>query len=486
MKKIRRPDHHALERLAALLGPKGYQDDREQIAPWLTDWRGIYSGNALAMLAPSCVAEVQAIVATASEFGIGIVPQGGNTSMVGGATPSEDGSTLLISLRRMNMIRKIDSAAGFAVAEAGVILSVLHDAAHAVGWRFPLSLGAKGSATIGGLVSTNAGGTQVLRFGTMRKLVLGLEAVMPDGTLFTSLAALKKDNRGYDLAQLLIGAEGTLGVVTAATLHLVPKICDRVVAWIGVDSPQDALSMMRIMERATGDAIESFEIMPGETLSLVLKHIPGSRNPLAGDHPWHVLIEYVVSTPCDQSADALFAPIVATQIETGMARDAVLSASEAQAEAFWGLRDSISEVERANGPAMQHDISVPINDMPAFMIDVAAAVESRFPGVIASAFGHWGYGNVLFHVRAPVGADPASWRQTTGYAASQFVYDQVTAAGGSISAEHGIGQMKRDELVRQSDPGRLAAMRAIKLALDPANIMNPGKLVPLASGKPSP
>jgi FAD/FMN-containing dehydrogenase len=474
-----------LRRFADLLGTKGYRDDPEELAPHLVDWRGVYRGAAPAMLAPVTTAEVQAAVALAHDLGIAIVPQGGNTGMVGGATPPADGGALLLSTHRLNRVRSIDPAANIAVAEAGVILATLHDAARAAGRRFPLTLGAKGSATIGGLVSTNAGGTQVLRFGTMRKLVLGLEAVLPDGSLYEGLSVLKKDNRGYDLTQLLVGAEGTLGIVTAAALRIVPDVVDRAVAWIGVDSPQTALKLLRMLESRSGEAIESFEIVPADSLALVLHHIPGARAPLSETHPWNVLVEYVRTAPGPAAASDLEA-LLASALEAGLATDAVIAASEAQAEAFWRLRDSISEAERAAGPAMQHDISVPVDAMPDFMLSAASRVEAAFPGVTAAAFGHLGDGNVHFHVRAPAGSDAERWRDATGKAASTMVYDLVVEAGGSISAEHGIGQMKRAELARLSPPARIAALRAIKAALDPAGIMNPGKLVPLASETPSP
>ena len=469
-----------LDQFAAALGPKGFTRDGEAMAPWLSDWRGIYHGVAAALLSPQTTAEVSALVTLAARHRIALVPQGGNTSMVGGATPLADGQSLIVSLRRMNQIRALDAQAGTVVAEAGVILETLHGAANAQAMRFPLTLGAKGSATIGGLIATNAGGTQVLRFGTMRKLVLGIEAVLPDGSVYDGLAALKKDNRGYDLTQLLAGAEGTLGIVTAATLRIVPAIADRAAAWIGVQSPQAALKLLRFLEARSARAIESFEIVPAGTLALVLKHVSGTRAPLASHWPWQVLVEYVETLPGHEASAPLTA-LVAAAHDAGLVGDATIAKNEAEIVAFWQLRDSISEAERASGPAVQHDISVPVDAMPDFMIDAAAAVERAFPGVTASAFGHLGDGNVHFHVRAPKGVDGADWRAGEGKAASHMVYDLVTAAKGSISAEHGIGQMKRAELLRQSDPARISVLRAIKSALDPQGIMNPGKLVPLAS-----
>ncbi|MDO7842517.1 FAD-binding oxidoreductase [Sphingomonas immobilis] len=464
----------------AALGEKAVVTDPADIAPWLNDWRGRYHGQAAAILAPDSTEGVQTIVQSAHALGVALVPQGGNTSMVGGATPPADGSALILSTRRLNRIRAIDPAAGLAVVEAGVILEHLHAAAEAEGMRFPLTLGARGSATIGGLASTNAGGTQVLRFGTMRALVAGIEAVLPDGTLHQGLSPLKKDNRGYDLKELLVGAEGTLGIITAATLRLVPVAQDVATGWIGVASPADALKILRALEARSGDAIESFELVPKLALDLVLKHIPGTRAPLAGSHPWLVLVDYAGA-----DARASLETLLQGVLEEGLAADAVVAANETQATAFWRLRDSISEAERAEGPTMAHDISVAVDQMPDFMVRAAARVEAAFPGVKATGFGHLGDGNVHFHVNAPAGVDADIWRREVGEPASHLVYDLVNAAGGSISAEHGIGQMKRDELERLSSPARMGALRAIKRAFDPGELMNPGKLVTLAPTLPS-
>jgi FAD/FMN-containing dehydrogenase len=470
------PPEALLDKLADLLGPKGFTHDAAEMAPSLTDWRGRYHGAAAAMLSPASREEVAAIVALCAAAGVPLVPQGGNTGMVGGATPDASGAALLLSMRRMNRIRALDAAAGIAVCEAGVILETLQEAAHAVGRRFPLTLGARGSATIGGLVSTNAGGTQVLRFGTMRALVLGIEAVLPDGSLFEGLKALKKDNRGYDLKQLLIGAEGTLGIVTAASLRLVPAVGERAVAWAGVATPAAALALLRHLEATSGDAIESFEIVPERVLDLVLAHIPGTRAPLAAPARWNVLIE-AVSPMAAPGPERLLYEGLRSALETGLAGDAVIAASEAQAQDFWRLRDSIAEAEKKAGPSAKHDISVPVDEMGAFMVAAAEAVEGRFPGTRVIGFGHLGDGNVHFNVQAPPGAGPA-WLDGEARAVTRLVHDLVTEAGGSISAEHGIGQSRLSELARLGDPARLGAMRAIKQALDPKNIMNPGKLVP--------
>jgi FAD/FMN-containing dehydrogenase len=464
-----------IEQAARKLGPKAVITDPREIEPWVTDWRGRVHGSAAAMLAPASTDEVAEIVRLAAEYRVPLVPQGGNTGMAAGATPPADGSALLLSLRRMNRIRSISADNRLAVAEAGVVLATLHEAAHEAGMRFPLTLGARGSCTIGGLTSTNAGGTQVLKFGTMRSLVAGVEAVLPDGSVHNGLSGLKKDNRGYSLDQLLIGAEGTLGVVTAVALRLVPAIAARAVAWAGVESPGRALELLRFLEARTGN-VEGFELVPQDSLELVLKHIPCTRAPLSGRHAWHVLVE---ATTADGQTDVAgeLEQLLGAALQQGIISDAVLAANEAQADAFWKIRDSISEAERAEGQTLAHDISVPVADMPAFIVEAAAAVERAFPGVVASGFGHLGDGNIHFHVRAVSHAAP-DWYEAEGEKITRMVDDLVTAAGGSISAEHGIGQLKRAEFARLAPPGRIHALRAIKQALDPLGIMNPGKLVP--------
>ena len=463
-----------IEQTVARFGARAVITDPADIAPWLSDWRGRFHGRAAAILSPASTAEVVAIVHLAGELNVPLVPQGGNTGMVAGATPPADGSALLLSLRRMNRIRSLDAQANVAVAEAGVILANLHAAVAQAGRRFPLTLGARGSCTVGGLTATNGGGTQVLRFGTMRALVLGVEAVLADGSVHDGLSGLKKDNRGYSLDQLLIGSEGTLGVITAAALRLVLAIRGRAVAWLGLASPAEALAVLRELERGTAH-VEGFEIVPADSLALVLKHIPGTRAPLAGAHGWHVLVELTDDGSLAEPPEALLAKLLAPLAERGLVEDAAIAASEAQAEAFWRIRDSISEAERAEGPTLAHDISVPVDSMPSFMVAAASQVERAFPGTIASGFGHLGDGNVHFHVRAGATSAPG-WYESQAPAITRLVHDLVTAAGGSISAEHGIGQMKRGELARLA-PERVAALKAIKQALDPKRIMNPGKLV---------
>lgn len=475
-----------LEEATSLLGPRGLTRDPELIEPWLTDWRGHYTGAALALASPASTEEVGALVRLCARRGIAIVPQGGNSGMCGGATPDASGRQLILSLRRMNAIRAIDAEAMQITCDAGVVLQTLHEAVAAQGLRFPLTLGGKGSATVGGLISTNAGGTQVLRHGTMRAQVLGLEAVLADGSRFDALAPLKKDNRGFDLKQLLIGSEGTLGIVTAATLRLAPALGGRAVLWAGVASLQQARALLLHCEARAGTAMEGFEIVPAYSLAAVLRHVPGSRAPLDTEHTWHVLIELAAPVGAADALPGQAEDLLASAFEAGLIENATIAASESQAEAFWLLRESISAAERARGPAVQHDISVAVERMPAFIDFVMPEVETRFPGTRAIAYGHLGDGNVHLHILAPAGAVPGEWQRTTGKKISALIYDCVVAWDGSISAEHGIGQAKLAELARLTDPVRLHMMRAVKKALDPSNLLNPGKLVPLAPARSTP
>lgn len=462
----------------ALLGDRGLTQDAELVEPWLTDWRGRYTGKALAMASPASTAEVAALVKLCSEYEVPIVPQGGNSGMSGGATPDASGKALLLSLRRMNAITRMDPDGRQVVCEAGVILQTLHEAAEAEGLRFPLTLGGKGSATVGGLIATNAGGTQVLRHGSMRAQVLGIEAVLPDGTVFNTLTPLKKDNRGFDLKQLFIGSEGTLGIVTGATLALQPEIKDRAVIWCGLETITGARRLLLHAQHTVGDVLEGFEVLPRHSLEAVLAHVPGSRAPLAGEHEWHVLIELGTDSALGESMADKAMALLESALQNGLLDDATIAANDTQAEAFWMLREEISPAERAIGPAMQHDISVPVERMADFVEAAVADVEQTFAGTTGVAFGHLGDGNVHFHVLSPPGSERGAWEATEGKAISAYVHDLVTQWGGSISAEHGIGQMKADELVRLGDPVQLALMRSIKAALDPKRLMNPGKLLP--------
>ena len=463
-----------------LLGERGFTTDAELVDPWLTDWRGRYTGRALGLASPGSTEEVSALVKLCGEHGVPIVPQGGNSGMSGGATPDGSGTAVLLSLRRMNQVRDFDETGKQVTCEAGLILQNLHELAERHRLRFPLTLGGKGSATIGGLISTNAGGTQVLRHGTMRAQVLGIEAVLADGSIFDSLTPLKKDNRGFDLKQLLIGSEGTLGIVTAATLRLLPEIGERRVLWAGLESISKARELLVHAEEVVADLIEGFEVLPSHCLKSVLAHVPSARAPLEGEHAWHALIELAAPSGKGEELDTRAQSLLEAAFARGLIEDATISANESQAEAFWLLRDEIAPAERAIGPAMQHDISVPVGKMAKFVEQVGPQVEDRFPGTTAVGFGHLGDGNIHFHVLAPEGAVRGEWEADEGKRISAFVHDQVTSWGGSISAEHGIGQMKRDELGRLGDPVALSMMRTIKQALDPGGLLNPGKLVPLA------
>lgn len=465
---------------SAILGPRGLICDPDLIDSWLTDWRGRYTGRALAMAAPADTAELAALIRLCASHRIAVVPQGGNSGMVGGATPTPQGDELLLSLRRLNWIGPVQTAAGQVTCGAGVVLQTLHETAAAAGLRFALTLGGKGSATVGGLIATNAGGTQVLRHGTMRALVLGVEAVLADGSIYSALNPLKKDNRGFDLKQLLIGSEGTLGIITAATLRLVPAIADRVVVWAGVATIQIARALLLHAQTALGNALEGFEVMPQSSLDAVLDLLPDARRPLVGIHPWHALIEVVADQNGANTLVERVESMLAGAFDAALLSDATIAASETQAEAFWQLRDSVSPAERAKGPAMQHDISVPVERMADFVDMAVPTMEARWPGTRAIAFGHLGDGNVHFHVIAPPGADRAAWEAGDGAAISRDVYDLVVAWHGSISAEHGIGQAKRGELARLGDPVAIDMMRRVKAALDPLGLLNPGKLIPLA------
>ncbi|MEE4450920.1 FAD-binding oxidoreductase [Novosphingobium resinovorum] len=466
-----------LEDAAALLGARGLTTDPELVAPWLTDWRGRFTGRACALASPADTMELSALVRLCARHGVPIVPQGGNSGMSGGATPDESGTALLLSLRRMNAIRAIDRESGRATCEAGVILQTLHEAADAEGLRFPLTLGGKGSATVGGLVSTNAGGCQVLRHGSMRALVLGLEAVLPDGQVFSQLTPLKKDNRGFDLKQLLIGSEGVLGIVTAATLKLEPAVAERVVIWAGVSSLPAARALLLHCDAVEGRSLEGFEVMPQASIDAVVDHLPSARPPLEGRHAWHVLIEVVADHTGADTLRERCETMMGDAFDKELVEDAALSANETQAEAFWLIRETVPAAERARGPAVQHDISVPVEAMPAFVETTAPMLEAEFPGTEAIAFGHLGDGNVHYHVIAPQAPDARAWNATQGKAISRRVHDLVTEWGGSISAEHGIGQLKRDELARLGDPVALSMLRAVKQALDPQGLLNPGKLI---------
>lgn len=467
------PSAAALADLKQAAGDGGWSDDPAILAPRLVDWRGKFRGATPLLLMPRDTTAVSAIVRAAAAHRVALVPQGGNTGLVGGGIPPQDGSAVLVSLARMDRIRAVDAAGLTLTAEAGAILQNVHDAARAVGCEFPLSLGAKGSATIGGLASTNAGGVQVLRHGTMRALVAGLEAVLPNGQILHQLTGLAKDNSGYDIKQLLIGGEGTLGFITAAALRLVPAPAHRAVGWAGVPDPHAALALLQRLRAASGGQVESFELIPASGLDLVIRHLPANRPPLAGAHPWHVLVELAGPT----NLDAVLVESLAQAAAAGEIVDATIAASTAQAAALWRIREELPEAERLDGVSAHHDISVAVAALPGFAIASAARVEAAFPGARVLAFGHLGDGNLHFNVRPPAGSVGPQWLAERGDAITALVYELVVEAGGSISAEHGIGVLKRAELARLGDPAKLMAIRAVKAAIDPMNLMNPGKII---------
>jgi len=461
---------HPIDEIKEAAGAGGWSNDPAVLAPHLIDWRGRVRGTAALIVWPRTTAMVAAIVRAAAARRVALVPQGGNTGMVGGSIPDANGQSVIVSLTRMDWIGAPDAAGLTMIVEAGAILENVHTVARAAGLEFPLSLAAKGSATIGGLVATNAGGVQVVRHGNMRARVAGLEAVLPDGQVLDQLDPLVKDNGGYDIKQLLIGSEGTLGIVTRVALRLVPAPRDTAVAWAGVADPAAALALLAALRDRLGDVVESFELIPGSGVDLLVAH--GLRAPLAEAHAWQVLIE-LTSVRADAGLSAALGDVLAG---AGV-DDAVVAQSEAQAAALWHLRETLPEAERRDGVAVKHDISVPVAAMPRFIVEATPRVEARWPGSRVLAFGHLGDGNIHFNVRAPLGSDSAAWVDTNAAAITAAVNDLVVAAHGSIAAEHGVGSIKAAELARVGNPAKLAAMRAIKTALDPFGIMNPGKII---------
>ena len=448
-----------ISRLKAVLGDGGWSDDPERLAPKLVEWRDRWSGTTPLLALPRTTEQVAAVVGVCGAGGVAITPQGGNTGLVGGQIPQGE---ILLSLEKMRAVRDLDPFDDVIVVEAGVTL--------AAGRRFPLSLASEGSATVGGLISTNAGGTAVLRYGTMRGLVLGLEAVLPNGEIWNGLKRLRKDNTGYDLKQLLIGAEGTLGVVTAASLKLYPVLVSRAVAFVGLRTPHDAIRLLARAKAETGGALDAFELMGRPGIGLVLKNIEGQREPLADEHPWYVLIETASGEP--GAAEAAMERLLARALEDDLIQDAAIAQTEAQAKAFWALRENQSSGQKREGAAWKHDVSVPVSRMADFIDEATRAIEAWAPDVRVVAFGHVGDGNVHYDVLAPAGGDQAlhAARRDEG---SRIVHDIIAKMEGSISAEHGLGTMKSAEALLYKSPVEIEAMRALRAALDPKRIMNP-------------
>lgn len=466
------PSTETLARLMQAAGPGGFTADAAMIAPHLREWRDRFTGRTPLLLQPASTEAVAAIVAICNETRTALVPQGGNTGLVGGQIPHADGTEILLSLSRLNRVRAIDPAANTMTVEAGCILAHVHEVAAHSERLFPLGLASEGSATIGGLVSTNAGGTAVLAYGNMRDLVLGLEAVLPDGRIWNGLRALRKDNTGYDLRNLLVGAEGTLGVITAAVLKLFPRPSGHATSILSLQSVDAAIDLLNRL-KDTGLFISTFEIMPEIGLDFVLRHIPGTRRPLRAVAPWYVLLE--VSLFGGQTVAATEAAL-ARAIGDGRISDAVIAQDGAQREAFWRLRDSLSEAQKPEGGSIKHDVSVPVSSIPAFIAEAAQAVGQLVPGARPVPFGHLGDGNIHFNISQPPGAATSEFLAHLP-AMNRLVHDIVHRYAGSISAEHGLGQAKVDEILRYKDAAEIEAMRAIKRALDPNHVLNPGKVI---------
>jgi FAD/FMN-containing dehydrogenase len=468
--------HPPIERLAAIVGAQGLITDARDMEPYVVDWRRHYRGRTPAVVRPASTGEVAAVVKLCAETGTGVVPQGGNTGMCGGATPSAAGNEIVLALGRMNRVREVDTLNNTITADAGCILANLQQSAIAADRLFPLSLGAEGSCQIGGNLATNAGGINVLRYGNTRDLALGLEAVLPDGRVWNGLKGLRKDNTGYDLKDLFIGSEGTLGVITGAVLKLYPRPRTRLTALIAVADPAAAVQLLARLRGACGERISAFEILSRLCLELVLKHIPATREPLPQPYLWQVLVE-LADTSAGGSLRDDFERAVAEAGEEGVVRDAVIAESTAQSQALWRMRETIPEASRDEGLLYRHDISLTISRIPEFIATASAALERSFPGVRIICFGHLGDGNLHFNCFVPGRHkdDPAA-RDASDV--NRVVLDIVHQFGGSFSAEHGIGQSKRGELAYYKSALELDTMRALKRTFDPRNIMNPGKVLP--------
>ncbi len=469
-----------IETLSARLGATAVLSAPEDIAGYLVEPRGLYQGKALAVVRPGDRDEVAFVVRECARAGVPIVPQGGNTGLVGGGTPC---GGVVLSLARLDRIREIDGVNATMTVEAGCILKSVQEAADRAGYLFPLSLASEGSCRIGGNLATNAGGTAVLRYGNMRELTLGLEVVLADGRVLDGLKGLRKDNTGYDLRNLFIGSEGTLGIITAAVLKLFPKPQARITAFIGCSSPHQALKLFETLRQKAGDQLTAFEYMADFGLEIVLKHRPGSTRPLSGRHPAYALIE-LTSPQRDADLQDRMETILGQALEEGLIEDAVIGASEAQSLALWSLREDLSEVQRLEGGSIKHDVAVPVSRVAEFIELATKACEAALPGIRVCAFGHIGDGNIHFNLSQPTGMDKkaylAQWEHF-----NRIVHDIVHGMNGSISAEHGIGLIKRDELTFYKDPVALDLMRALKQTLDPQNILNPGKVVAIGADNPA-
>lgn len=470
-----KPTSEILQRLKDVVGPKGFIDAESDMAPYLVERRELYRGRAAAVVRPASVAEVSAVMRIAHEAGVHVVPQGGNTGLVGGQVPDESGEEIVLSLSRMNAVRGIDVANNTLTVDAGVTLAAAQEAAREADRLFPLSLASEGSCQIGGNLSTNAGGTQVLRYGNARDLVLGLEVVLANGDVWEGLTGLRKDNTGYDLKQIFLGSEGTLGIITGAVLKLFPRPLSVETAFAAVPNVEAAVTLLRVADGLSGGQVSTFELVPRIGVEFVTRHIEGAIDPLTEPYPWYVLIEMTAGMEDARLAETMEAAL-AEGLDQGLVSDAAVARSEAQRADFWRLRETLSDVQRAEGGSIKHDISVPVSKMADFIARASEAVTARLPGVRVVAFGHIGDGNVHFNLSQPVGMDRAAFLALWGEM-NAIVHGIVRGMGGSISAEHGVGRLKRDEIAATKSPVEMAAMRALKRALDPKGILNPGKVV---------
>ncbi len=460
--------------LRDIVGERGLVTAPADLEPYTVDWRGQFRGRAALVVRPASTSETSRVVALLSQAGVGIVPQAGNTSLCGACIPDDSGAQVILNVSRMNRVRAVDLENDTITVEAGCILADLQRVAAENDRFFPLSLAAEGSCEVGGNISTNAGGTQVLRYGNMREQVLGLEVVLPDGRVWDGLRGLRKDNTGYDLKHLFIGAEGTLGIVTAAVLKLYPKPRAISTALAAVADPAASVALLGRLRSACGERVTGFELVSRVCLDLVFRHIPGSRDPLPQPYPWYVLVELFDSAE-GSGLDAMLEEALGRAAEEGLVLDATIAASEAQRQALWALRENVSDAQKAEGVSVKHDVSVPVSRIAQLLEEGDRALEAAFPGLRIVAFGHVGDGNLHYNMFPPPG-DERDFRAFSAEA-NHVVYDVVHRLSGSISAEHGIGALKRDELPRYKPALELEMMRSVKAALDPRGIMNPGKVL---------
>ena len=472
---ISTPTKSLLVRFADIVGEANALTRPEDQEAYLREWRDKYVGKTPIVLRPGTTDEVSRILALAHEHGIGVVPQAGNTGLVGGQIPSTRGDEFVLSVSRLKKVRTVDADGGTLIVEAGVTLAEVQQIAEKAGRMFPLSLASEGSAQIGGILATNAGGTGVLAYGNARNLTLGVEAVLADGRIWNGLRTLKKDNTGYDLRDLLIGSEGTLGIITAAALKLLPRPAEQVTAIVALENPGAALKFFRLAEAHAGGALTAFEFWSRQAMEFSIHYVPGNRDPFAAKHSWYALLEISSGEGGERATNQLEALLVKAN-DQGLIRDAVLASSLQQSRDFWRLRESMSEAQKGAGGSIKHDISVPIARIPEFLERAVVVVEKICPGARPVPFGHFGDGNLHYNISQPEGMDRvaflALWEQM-----ADAVHNLVASMDGSISAEHGIGVMKRDALLRYKSPVELDMMRAVKKAFDPNGILNPGKVL---------